>query len=87
MSSPYHSIFLQAGCSSLRPTNSVKALKAQYESVQITAFTACCLKSVPIVLSHWSDLVFTVLEVKFLLKYMYSALTKSETVHVFLPKP
>ena len=34
-------IFLQAGCSSWRPTNNVKALKAQYESVQITAFTAC----------------------------------------------
>jgi len=40
-----------------------------------------------IVPSHWSDLVFTVLEVKkFLLKYMYSALTKSKTVHVFMPK-
>ena len=27
---PHHSVFLQAGCPSCRPTNSVKALKAQY---------------------------------------------------------
>jgi len=26
---PHHSVFLQAGCPSCRPTNSVKALKAQ----------------------------------------------------------
>jgi len=28
---PHHSSFLQAGCPSYRPTNSVKALKAKYE--------------------------------------------------------
>jgi len=27
---PHHSVFLQAGCPSCRPTNSVKALKANY---------------------------------------------------------
>ena len=27
---PHHSVFLQAGCPSCRPTNSVKALKASY---------------------------------------------------------
>jgi len=27
-SAPHHSVFLQAGCPSCRPTNSVKALKA-----------------------------------------------------------
>jgi len=26
---PHHSVFLQAGCPSCRPTNSIKALKAQ----------------------------------------------------------
>jgi len=29
MPAPHHSVFLQAGCPSCRPTNSVKALKAQ----------------------------------------------------------
>ena len=29
MPTPHHSVFLQAGCPSCRPTNSVKALKAQ----------------------------------------------------------
>jgi len=28
MPAPHHSVFLQAGCPSCRPTNSVKALKA-----------------------------------------------------------
>ena len=28
MPAPYHSVFLQAGCPSCRPTNSVKVLKA-----------------------------------------------------------
>jgi len=27
---PHHSVFLQAGCPSCRPTNSVKALKAHH---------------------------------------------------------
>jgi len=27
---PHHSVFLQAGCPSCRPTNSVKALKAKW---------------------------------------------------------
>jgi len=29
MPAPHHSVFLQAGCPSCRPTNSVKALKAE----------------------------------------------------------
>jgi len=29
MPAPHHSVFLQAGCLSCRPTNSVKALKAK----------------------------------------------------------
>ena len=29
MSAPHHSVFLQAGCPSCRPTNSIKALKAK----------------------------------------------------------
>jgi len=29
MPAPHHSVFLQAGCPSCRPTNSVKALKAK----------------------------------------------------------
>ena len=32
MPTPHHSVFLQAGCPSCRPTNSVKALKAQFKS-------------------------------------------------------
>ena len=32
---PHHSVFLQAGCPSCRPTNSVKALKAQYTVAKI----------------------------------------------------
>jgi len=35
---PHHSVFLQAGCPSCRPTNSVKALK---EHVQICANSTC----------------------------------------------
>jgi len=34
MPAPYHSSFLQAGCPSCRPTNSVKALKAQSRKVE-----------------------------------------------------
>jgi len=33
---PHHSVFLQAGCPSCRPTNSVKALKAQEEDMLLT---------------------------------------------------
>jgi len=32
MSASHHSVFLQAGCPSYRPTNSVKALKANQTS-------------------------------------------------------
>ena len=32
---PHHSVFLQAGCPSCRPTNSVKALKALQNALQI----------------------------------------------------
>jgi len=35
MPAPQHSVFLQAGCPSCRPTNSVKALKAQPGAVAI----------------------------------------------------
>ena len=40
-STPYHSDFLQAGCFSCRPTNSVKALKAKfnYTLVNTKCFT------------------------------------------------
>jgi len=31
-SAPHHLVFLQAGCPSCRPTNSVKALKAYYDT-------------------------------------------------------
>ena len=31
MPAPHHSVFLQAGCPSCRPTNSIKALKAAFE--------------------------------------------------------
>ena len=33
---PHHSVFLQAGCPSCRPTNSVKALKAKTDDYQST---------------------------------------------------
>jgi len=35
MPAPHHSVFLQAGCPSCRPTNSVKALKAIQKSAKI----------------------------------------------------
>ena len=31
---PHHSVFLQAGCPSCRPTNSIKALKANEKSMK-----------------------------------------------------
>ena len=36
MSTPHHSIFLQAGCPSCRPTNSVKALKAHVHHIGVS---------------------------------------------------
>ena len=36
MPAPHHSVVLQAGCPSCRPTNSVKALKAWYNSLVTT---------------------------------------------------
>ena len=33
-SAPHRSVFLQAGCPSCRPTNSVKALKADYTNIR-----------------------------------------------------
>jgi len=41
MPAPHHSVFLQAGCPSCRPTNSIKALKAQLMDV---AKTETCQK-------------------------------------------
>ena len=35
MPAPHHSVFLQAGCSSCRPTNSVKALKANCAQLKV----------------------------------------------------
>ena len=32
MPAPHHSVFLQAGCPSCRPTNSVKALKGLFDN-------------------------------------------------------
>jgi len=37
---PHHSSFLQAGCYSCRPTNSVKALKAKVPEILILTLTA-----------------------------------------------
>ena len=34
---PHHSVFLQAGCPSCRPTNSIKALKVEYTVLYIAA--------------------------------------------------
>ena len=36
MPAPHHSVFLQAGCPSCRPTNSVKALKASFAIIHVT---------------------------------------------------
>ena len=42
---PHHSVFLQAGCPSCRPTNSVKALKATRKARQLNRiFFKCLLK-------------------------------------------
>jgi len=40
MPAPHHSVFLQAGCPSCRPTNSVKALKAHLPEVTETRLAA-----------------------------------------------
>ena len=40
MPAPHHSVFLQAGCPSCRPTNSVKALKAWYCMVNVDSYSA-----------------------------------------------
>ena len=38
MPAPHHSVFLQAGCSSCRPTNSVRALKAVQQSNELSCW-------------------------------------------------
>jgi len=39
MPAPHHSVFLQSGCPSCHPTNSIKALKAMNVEKQITEKT------------------------------------------------
>jgi len=46
MPAPHHSVFLQAGCPSCRPTNSVKALKAF-----MLSFNYCKIKKLPLLTS------------------------------------
>jgi len=36
MPAPHHSVFLQGGCPSCRPTNSIKALKASSQNYETT---------------------------------------------------
>jgi len=64
MPTPHHSVFLQAGCPSCRPNNSVKALKARTMKIHgliIRILMSChCLVSVYIAMclcvnsSHWT---------------------------------
>jgi len=42
MPAPHHSVFLQAGCPSCRPTNSVKALKANVNGHMSTMWFMVC---------------------------------------------
>jgi len=42
---PHHSIFLQAGCPSCRPTNSVKALKEQLAPILMTLKVFCLFEA------------------------------------------
>jgi len=49
--STHHSIFLQAGCHSCRPTNSVKALKALSKQSFTTVHAQHMLKSLPTLLT------------------------------------
>jgi len=42
MPTPHHSVFLQAGCPSCHPTNSVKALKALKHHKGVVFFETAC---------------------------------------------
>jgi len=42
--------FLQAGCPSCRPTNSLKALKGLLDSVTAVEMLLCCLEFVEVIL-------------------------------------
>jgi len=60
MPAPHCSVFLQAGCPSCRPTNSVKALTATYNSAIFTdRYSDCCIASL---LSTGIKHLFTVSE-------------------------
>ena len=45
MPAPHHSVFLQAGCPSCRPTNSVKALKANVKALKALGVPHVCWKT------------------------------------------
>ena len=61
MPAPHHSVFLQAGCPSCHPTNSVKALKAKaslmLQSVRNHGFFTYTLHHVNKILSHTRTMV------------------------------
>jgi len=44
---PHHSVFLQAGCPSCHPTNSIKALKKAFTEVQLQMYGKKQTKSLP----------------------------------------
>jgi len=61
--------FLQAGCPSCRPTNSVKALKAKNSQMTLTSLSVCCINIRIDILSTtrvyvWSSYVYKALSCK-----------------------
>jgi len=60
MPAPHHSVFLQAGCPSCRPTNSVKALKAHYwhcsHNIQSSVYVMVGRLSVPSIAAAYRSL-------------------------------
>ena len=50
---PYHSVFLQAGCPSCRPTNSVKALKVEFTRPKFTKLLPYVERSSAVLTSAW----------------------------------
>ena len=63
MPAPHHSVFLQAGCPSCRPTNSVKALKAKAKALrkyyvgyeEIRRKNTYTIKTLNILISHLTN--------------------------------
>ena len=52
--------FLQAGCPSCHPTNSLKALKGLLNSVTAVEMLLCCLEFVEVILRGWCDVNYLV---------------------------